>query len=130
MTYDKVEFGSVQVIPEEAVNLDQLHALTRQGKTEVNWAERHSAWLLMWEQRRNRQPMLELITPGRAVASGYMEWFYTNGNPFIMTPEARARVLRAPRPELPRQQRGPRSTGASTHQTGGLSTSAGPGLAA
>ncbi|KAK8671090.1 hypothetical protein V6N13_037698 [Hibiscus sabdariffa] len=47
-----------------------------------------------------------------------------------MTPEARARVLRAPRPERPRQQRGPRSTGASTHQTGGPSTSAGPGLAA
>ncbi|KAK8631826.1 hypothetical protein V6N13_028604 [Hibiscus sabdariffa] len=33
-------------------------------------------------------------------------------------------------PERPRQQRGPRSTGASTHQTGGPSTSAGPGLAA
>ncbi|KAK8534765.1 hypothetical protein V6N13_096926 [Hibiscus sabdariffa] len=77
----------------------------------------------MWEQRRNRQPMLELITPGSAVASGYIEWFYANGKPFIMTPEARARVLRAPRPERPRQQRGPRSTGASTHQTGGPSTS-------
>ncbi|KAK8609609.1 hypothetical protein V6N13_062054 [Hibiscus sabdariffa] len=77
----------------------------------------------MWEQRRNRQPMLELITPSSAVASGYIEWFYANGKPFIMTPEARARVLRAPRPERPRQQRGPRSTGASTHQTGGPSTS-------
>ncbi|KAK8650475.1 hypothetical protein V6N13_140113 [Hibiscus sabdariffa] len=83
----------------------------------------------MWEQRRNRQPMLELITPGRAVASGYKEWFYTNGKPFIMTPEACARVLRAPRPERPRQQRGLRSTGVSTHQTGGPSTSAGPRLA-
>ncbi|KAK8603736.1 hypothetical protein V6N13_096208 [Hibiscus sabdariffa] len=47
-----------------------------------------------------------------------------------MTPEARARVLRAPRPERPRQQRGSRSTGASTHQTGGPSTSAVPGFAA
>ncbi|KAK8560500.1 hypothetical protein V6N13_082938 [Hibiscus sabdariffa] len=46
----------------------------------------------MWEQRRNRQPMMHMITPGRAVAPGYMEWFYTNGKPFIMTPEARARV--------------------------------------
>ncbi|KAK8708793.1 hypothetical protein V6N13_059830 [Hibiscus sabdariffa] len=68
--------------------------------------------------------------PGRAVASGYIEWFYANGKPFIVTPEARTRVLRAPRPERPRQQRGPRSTGASTHQTRGPSTSAGPGLAA
>ncbi|KAK8558487.1 hypothetical protein V6N13_103662 [Hibiscus sabdariffa] len=67
-----------------------------------------------WAQRRNRQPVLELITPGRAVASGYMEWIYENEKPFIMTPEARARVLRAPRLERPRQQRGPRSTGAST----------------
>ncbi|KAK8607595.1 hypothetical protein V6N13_053324 [Hibiscus sabdariffa] len=40
-----------------------------------------------------------------------MEWFYANGKPFILTPEARARVLRAPRSEQPRQQRGPRSTG-------------------
>ncbi|KAK8640401.1 hypothetical protein V6N13_008155 [Hibiscus sabdariffa] len=47
-----------------------------------------------------------------------------------MTPEARARVLRAPRPERPRQQRGSRSTGASTHQTRGPSTSAVPGFAA
>ncbi|KAK8636216.1 hypothetical protein V6N13_004921 [Hibiscus sabdariffa] len=51
----------------------------------------------MWAQWRTRQPVLELITPGRAVASGYMEWFYTNGKPFVLTPEARARVLRAPR---------------------------------
>ncbi|KAK8700581.1 hypothetical protein V6N13_018974 [Hibiscus sabdariffa] len=87
----------------------------------------------MWDQQRNRKPMLELITPGRAVASRYMEWFYANGKPFIMTPEARARVLRVSRPKRPRQQRGPRSIGASVgsrHQTGGPSISAGPGLAA
>ncbi|KAK8686595.1 hypothetical protein V6N13_125619 [Hibiscus sabdariffa] len=73
---------------------------------------------------------MHMITPGRAVAPGYMEWFYANGKPFIMTPEARARVLRAPRPERPRQQRGSRSTGASTHQGGGPSTSAVLGFAA
>ncbi|KAK8655523.1 hypothetical protein V6N13_108098 [Hibiscus sabdariffa] len=73
---------------------------------------------------------MHMITPGRAVAPGYMEWFYANGKPFIMTPEARARVLRAPRPERPRQQHGSRSIGASTHQTGGPSTSAVPGFAA
>ncbi|KAK8706003.1 hypothetical protein V6N13_049585 [Hibiscus sabdariffa] len=84
----------------------------------------------MWEQRRNRQPMMHMITPGRAVAPGYMEWFYANGKPFIMTPEARAQVLRAPRPERPRQQLGSRSTDASTHQAGGPSTSAIPGFAA
>ncbi|KAK8673900.1 hypothetical protein V6N13_112209 [Hibiscus sabdariffa] len=61
-----------------------------------------------------------------------MEWFYVNGKPFIMSREARARVLRVPRPERPRQQRGPRPTGAytgSTHQTGGPSTAAGLGVA-
>ncbi|KAK8649383.1 hypothetical protein V6N13_130112 [Hibiscus sabdariffa] len=50
-----------------------------------------------------------------------------------MTPDARARVLRAPRPERPRQQRGPHSTGASSgsrQQTRGSSTSRGQGLAA
>ncbi|KAK8661641.1 hypothetical protein V6N13_091239 [Hibiscus sabdariffa] len=73
------------------------------------------------------------MTPGREVVSGYMEWFYANGEPFIMTPEARARVLRVPRPERPRQHHGPRSTGASSEsrqQTGGPYTSTGQGLAA
>ncbi|KAK8578623.1 hypothetical protein V6N13_100451 [Hibiscus sabdariffa] len=67
----------------------------------------------MWAQRSDRQPMLQQITAGRAVLSGYIEWFNANGKPFIMTREARARVLRVPRPECPRQ-RGPRPTGAST----------------
>ncbi|KAK8665760.1 hypothetical protein V6N13_005922 [Hibiscus sabdariffa] len=35
---------------------------------------------------------MHMITPGRAVAPGYMEWFYANGKLFIMTPEARARA--------------------------------------
>ncbi|KAK8615545.1 hypothetical protein V6N13_017130 [Hibiscus sabdariffa] len=56
--------------------------------------------------------MLQPITPGMSVLPGYMEWFYENGKPFIMTREARARVLRVPRPERPRQERGPRPTGA------------------
>ncbi|KAK8649233.1 hypothetical protein V6N13_129966 [Hibiscus sabdariffa] len=62
-----------------------------------------------------------------------MEWFYANGKPFIMTHDAHARVLRVPRPERPRQQRGPRPTGASTgstYQTGGPPTAAGLGVAA
>ncbi|KAK8714125.1 hypothetical protein V6N13_149323 [Hibiscus sabdariffa] len=46
-----------------------------------------------------------------SVLPGYMEWFYENGKPFIMTREARARVLRVPRLERPRQERGPRPTG-------------------
>ncbi|KAK8652638.1 hypothetical protein V6N13_126665 [Hibiscus sabdariffa] len=85
----------------------------------------------MWAQRSNKQPMLQQITHGRAVLPGYMEWFYENGKPFIMTREARARVLRVPRPERPRQQRGPRPTGASSRtaeQTGGPYTSAGAGV--
>ncbi|KAK8661675.1 hypothetical protein V6N13_091271 [Hibiscus sabdariffa] len=50
-----------------------------------------------------------------------------------MTPEARARVLQAPCLERPRQQRGPRSTGASSgsrQQIGRPSTSTAHGLAA
>ncbi|KAK8621133.1 hypothetical protein V6N13_067574 [Hibiscus sabdariffa] len=74
--------------------------------------------------------MLQPVTPGMSVLPGYMEWFYENGKPFIMTREARARVLRVPRLERPRQERGPRPTGASTgtvEQTGGAYTSAGAG---
>ncbi|KAK8621840.1 hypothetical protein V6N13_097468 [Hibiscus sabdariffa] len=66
---------------------------------------------MKWGQRRNRQPVLEMITPSRT----------------------RARVLRAPHPKRPRKQRGPCSTRASTgsrQQTGGPSTSTGQGLVA
>ncbi|KAK8578344.1 hypothetical protein V6N13_116192 [Hibiscus sabdariffa] len=72
--------------------------------------------------------MLQPITPTMSVLPGYMERFYVNGKPFIMTREARARVLRVPRPERPRQERGPRPTGASTataEQPGGAYTSVG-----
>ncbi|KAK8661179.1 hypothetical protein V6N13_052078 [Hibiscus sabdariffa] len=85
----------------------------------------------MWAQRSDRQPILQQITPGRAVLPGYIEWFNANGKPFIMTREARARVLRVSRPERPQQQRGPRPTGASTgiaQQTAGPYTSAGAGV--
>ncbi|KAK8673388.1 hypothetical protein V6N13_111727 [Hibiscus sabdariffa] len=87
----------------------------------------------MWAQRSDRQPMLQQITAGRAILPGYIEWFNANGKPFIMTREARtrARVLRVPRPERPRQQRGPCPTDASTataEQTAGPYTSAGAGV--
>ncbi|KAK8558184.1 hypothetical protein V6N13_073857 [Hibiscus sabdariffa] len=75
--------------------------------------------------------MLQQITPGRAVLPEYMEWFYENRKLFIMTRQARTRVLRVPRPERPRQQRDPRPTGASSgtaEQTGGPYTSAGAGV--
>ncbi|KAK8544836.1 hypothetical protein V6N13_003396 [Hibiscus sabdariffa] len=68
----------------------------------------------MWGQRRYRQPLLEPVMPGRAVANGNMQWFYENGKPFILDKEERARVIPRPRPERPRQQRGSRSTSAST----------------
>ncbi|KAK8712331.1 hypothetical protein V6N13_147571 [Hibiscus sabdariffa] len=72
--------------------------------------------------------MLQPITPVMSILPGYMEWFYENGKPFIMTREARARVLRVPRPDRPRQERGPRPTGASTgpaEQLGGAYTPVG-----
>ncbi|KAK8640278.1 hypothetical protein V6N13_008037 [Hibiscus sabdariffa] len=80
----------------------------------------------MWAQRINRQPLREPVTPGKTVATGYMQWFYENGKPFIMTTKVRARVLRRPRPEQARPQRVPRSTCASTRAP---STSVGRGSA-
>ncbi|KAK8621751.1 hypothetical protein V6N13_081184 [Hibiscus sabdariffa] len=100
-----------------------------EGKMEVNWVERHTAWIEMWGQRRYRQPLREPVMPGRTVANGYMQWFYKNGKPFILSAEERTRVIPGPRPEQPRQQRDPRSIGASTgskQMTRALSTSVGP----
>ncbi|KAK8624058.1 hypothetical protein V6N13_065415 [Hibiscus sabdariffa] len=68
----------------------------------------------MRAQHRYRQPLREPITPGRTVANGYMHWFYENGKPLILIEEERARVIRGHHPKRPRQQCGPRSTGASS----------------
>ncbi|KAK8704399.1 hypothetical protein V6N13_048021 [Hibiscus sabdariffa] len=106
------QFGFVQGIPEEAENLDTLHALTRQGKTKVNWVERHAAWIERWVQRRYAQPLREPMRPGKTVANGYMQWFYKNVKPFILGQEEHARVILRPRPEQPPQQRDSRSTSA------------------
>ncbi|KAK8613955.1 hypothetical protein V6N13_122336 [Hibiscus sabdariffa] len=50
----------------------------------------------------------------RTVANGSMQWFYENGKPFILGEEERTRAIPGPRPNLPRQQHGSRSTNAST----------------
>ncbi|KAK8613182.1 hypothetical protein V6N13_100952 [Hibiscus sabdariffa] len=43
-----------------------------------------------------------------------MQWFLENWKPFILSSKERARVIPAPRPERPREQRSNRSTSAST----------------
>ncbi|KAK8651175.1 hypothetical protein V6N13_140787 [Hibiscus sabdariffa] len=79
-----MSYNNDEGIPEEAENLDTLYALTRQGKTEVNWAERHAAWVKRWAQRRCVQPLREPMRPDRTVANRYIQWFYENGKPFIL----------------------------------------------
>ncbi|KAK8656726.1 hypothetical protein V6N13_098666 [Hibiscus sabdariffa] len=49
-----------------------------------------------------------------------MQWFYENGKPFILGEEERARIIPGSRLEQPRQQRGSRSTSASTGVDKGL----------
>ncbi|KAK8667695.1 hypothetical protein V6N13_007843 [Hibiscus sabdariffa] len=39
------------------------------------------------------QPLCEPKRLGRTVANGYMQWFYNNGKPFILSPEECARVI-------------------------------------
>ncbi|KAK8676452.1 hypothetical protein V6N13_142026 [Hibiscus sabdariffa] len=83
----------------------------------------------MWGQRGYRQSLREPMTPDRTVANGYMQWFYENEKPFILSEEERARVIQGPHLEKPRQQRGPRSIDASTgsrQRTRASSTSVGP----
>ncbi|KAK8632676.1 hypothetical protein V6N13_073062 [Hibiscus sabdariffa] len=46
----------------------------------------------MWGQHRYRQPLHEPVMRGRTVAKGYMQWFYENGKPFILSEEERART--------------------------------------
>ncbi|KAK8621642.1 hypothetical protein V6N13_081075 [Hibiscus sabdariffa] len=82
-------------------NFDALNVLTRQGKIEVNWVERHKAWIERWAQRRYAQPLYEPMRLGRIVANGYMQWLYENGKPFILGQEERARVIPRLRLERP-----------------------------
>ncbi|KAK8656784.1 hypothetical protein V6N13_098721 [Hibiscus sabdariffa] len=87
--------------------------MKRQGKTEVNWAERHATWIQRWAQRRYLRPLHEPIRPDRTIGNGYIQWFFGNGKTFILSQEEHTRVMPTPRPERPRQQRSSRSTSAS-----------------
>ncbi|KAL4348195.1 hypothetical protein GQ457_17G015110 [Hibiscus cannabinus] len=98
------QLNYVQPIPQQPINLDSLHRLTRQGKTNVNWRSHHSSWIMQWADRYSRRPDCQPIET-YSVIYGYFDWYVANGKPHILTPTERQRVLYARpqnRPPTPR----------------------------
>ncbi|KAL4308236.1 hypothetical protein GQ457_01G028200 [Hibiscus cannabinus] len=116
------QFNYVQLIPPQPKNLDSLHRLTRQGKTNVNWRSHHSTWVMKWADRYSRRPVCQPIET-YSVTYDYFDWYLANGKPHILTPAERQRVLHArpqnrpptrrAHPAAPRRRRG-NNTGASS----------------
>ncbi|KAL4296694.1 hypothetical protein GQ457_12G028970 [Hibiscus cannabinus] len=116
------QFNYVQPITRQPENLDSLHRLTRQGKTNINWRSHHSTWVMQWADRYNRRPVCQPIET-YSVTYDYFDWYLANGKPHILTPVERQRVLHArpqnqpptrrAHPATPRRRRG-NNTGASS----------------
>ncbi|KAL4282441.1 hypothetical protein GQ457_16G013330 [Hibiscus cannabinus] len=116
------QFNYVQPIPQQPINLDSIHRLTRQGKTNVNWESHHSMWIMQWADRYSRRPFFQPIETN-SVTFGYFDWYEVNGKPHILTPTERQREVyarpqnwpptRRAQPAAPRRRRG-NNTGESS----------------
>ncbi|KAL4332946.1 hypothetical protein GQ457_07G009050 [Hibiscus cannabinus] len=118
-------FHCVQLIPDRLINLDSLHRITRQGKTNVNWESHHSMWIMQWADRYSRRPQCQPFET-YSVTSGYFDWYVANGKPHILTPAEQQREIyarlqnrppthrpRRAQPTAPRRRRG-NNTGESS----------------
>ncbi|KAL4378272.1 hypothetical protein GQ457_02G033310 [Hibiscus cannabinus] len=112
------QFHCVQLISDRPINLDSLHRITRQGKTNVNWKSHHSMWIMQWADRYSRRPDCQPIET-YFVTYGYFDWFVASGKPHILTPAERQREIyarpqnrppshhsRRAQPPSPRRRRG------------------------
>ncbi|KAL4279849.1 hypothetical protein GQ457_03G026320 [Hibiscus cannabinus] len=88
------QFNYVQPIPQQPINLDSLHCLTRQGKTNVNWRSHHSSWIMQWADRYSRRPDYQPFET-YSVTYGYFDWYVANGKSHILIPAERQRELYA-----------------------------------
>ncbi|KAL4318122.1 hypothetical protein GQ457_18G014670 [Hibiscus cannabinus] len=66
------QFHCVQLIPDRPINLDSLHRITQQGKTNVNWESHHSMWIMQWADRYSQRPDCQLIET-YSVTFGYFD---------------------------------------------------------
>ncbi|KAL4388799.1 hypothetical protein GQ457_09G024650 [Hibiscus cannabinus] len=114
------------LIPQQPINLDPLHRLTRQGKTNVNWKSHHSMWIMQWTDRYSRRPISQPIET-YSITYGYFDWYEANGKPHILTPEERQQQIyalpqnwppthrpRRAQPAAPRRRRGNNTRESST----------------
>ncbi|KAL4354243.1 hypothetical protein GQ457_06G012080 [Hibiscus cannabinus] len=113
------QFNCVQPIPPQSQNLDSLHRLTRQGKTNVNWRSHHSTWIMQWADRYSRHPVCQPIET-YSVTYDYFDWYVANGKPHILTPAERQRVLHArPQNRPPTRRAHPAAPGDDEETTQG-----------
>jgi len=83
------QFGFRQNIPNDPLNLDQLHKEDMRGKTDRYWLQYHATWIQMWDEHHNHviqgipfngNGHLRDNTP-------YMQWYIGHTIQYITPPQ-------------------------------------------
>ncbi|MBA0839264.1 hypothetical protein Goarm_005013 [Gossypium armourianum] len=93
-------------------DIEALHKLDLQGKTDKNWRELHKKYIDIWDYRNDFIPMHKpFFTPKTTTSAKYMPWFRLFRKPYLLSVEARSRQIRLRRPRQPPQNRRSRARG-------------------
>ncbi|KAK2380528.1 hypothetical protein QL285_068219 [Trifolium repens] len=106
-----MQFGLWQEIPNEPINIDNLHQQDMRGNHHENWKDRHAEWIEYWNDRHNRcltgQPIQGNLIP----SNEYMIWLRENSKLYLSIPHQ----LHDPRDGFAEDSNASSST--KTHQT-------------
>lgn len=78
-----LQFGLVQDPPSPPIDMTHFHGITMQGQTDVDWEQRHSSSIILWNERENRCVVGRPCYGQPAHNERYMRWFYKNSRPYI-----------------------------------------------
>lgn len=95
------QFGLMQDIPQDPVNLDNVHAIDKRGQQYTNWKEYHEMWIPYWEKRHQfilQGPRCEgQLLPSKE----YMTWYINNSRPILSTNDDLQDPRNRPLPDIP-----------------------------
>jgi len=83
------QFGFRQNIPNDPLNLDQLHKEEMRVRTDRYWPQYHTTWLQMWNERYNR--VIQGIPFNRnghlRDNTSYMQWYIGHTIRYVTPPQ-------------------------------------------
>lgn len=80
------QFGLMQTVPDNFDTNDHLHAVSRRGKVDKDWAKEMAEYVELWDGRRNRI-VQGVAVVGNGLDQSYMNWYSRITRLFITPPQ-------------------------------------------